>query len=84
MDAFKIDKGIKDRSKDKRQIKDSRNMARIATRDKFEDRFIGRITLVAATLDYVTIADDATLEDTFETHDSNARTSRSFSKALNL
>ena len=56
-------------------------MARAATRDDFEDRFSGRVTFVAAMLDdltkvtptAVTVADDATLEDAFELHDSNAR-----------
>ena len=56
-------------------------MARAATRDEFEERFSNRVTLVSSLLDdltkvtptAVTVADDATLEDAFELHDSNAR-----------
>ena len=56
-------------------------MARAATRDEFEERFTVRVTLVSSLLDdltkvtptAVTVADDATLEDAFELHDSNAK-----------
>ena len=59
-------------------------MTHAVRRDELEAQFSGRVTLVAALLEdlakcvpaAVTLAEDATLEDAFELHDSNARSVR--------
>ena len=59
-------------------------MTHAVSRDELEAQFSGRVTLVAALLEdlakcvpaAVTLAEDATLEDAFELHDSNARSVR--------
>ena len=59
-------------------------MTQAVSRDELEAQFSGRVTLVAALLEdlakcvpaAVTLAEDATLEDAFELHDSNARSVR--------
>ena len=54
-------------------------MTHAVSRDELEAQFSGRVTLVAVLLEdqakcvpaAVTLAEDATLEDAFELHDSN-------------